>query len=280
MIARFCLVLTAFALLAASAFAQSGPVTVSSPNGEIRMTFATLAAGAPADAGGQLSYQVTFQGKPVFNWSQLAMDIQSQRLLGDAVKILSSKAGSGDETYTLVHGKSNPVRNLYNSVVIELEEPAAPRRRLTIEARAYNDGAAFRYVVPDQVAVKELRLANERTQFNFSKDATTYPLILAGYRTSYEDSYHKLPLSSIHPDYLVAHAAADRAARSGLGRADRGAYRELCGHVPGAPAVGRQCAGIQTGPSRGRARAYGHGADAGAIRLAGHDDRLGARPFH
>ena len=49
-----------------------------------------------------------------------------------------------------------------------------------------------------------LHLVNERTQFQFSKEATTYPLILRNYQTSWEDSYHTLPMSSIHPGWLVA----------------------------------------------------------------------------
>ena len=68
----------------------------------------------------------------------------------------------------------------------------------------YNDGAAFRYVVPEQDAIKELRIANERTQFVFAKDATTFPLILRNFRTSWEDNYRTVALSGIHPESLIA----------------------------------------------------------------------------
>ena len=76
--------------------------------------------------------------------------------------------------------------------------------RFTVEARVYNDGAAFRYVVPEQDAIKELRIANERTQFVFAKDATTFPLILRNFRTSWEDNYRTVALSGIHPESLIA----------------------------------------------------------------------------
>jgi alpha-glucosidase len=75
---------------------------------------------------------------------------------------------------------------------------------MDIEARAYNDGVAFRYVVPEQPSIRELRLAREATQFCMAKDGPTFPLILRNYRTSYEDDYHELPLSALHPEYLVA----------------------------------------------------------------------------
>ena len=43
-------------------------------------------------------------------------------------------------------------------------ETAAGGRRLVMEARAYDDGVAFRYVVPEQPSLKELRILNESTR--------------------------------------------------------------------------------------------------------------------
>jgi alpha-glucosidase len=189
---------------AQTAPSQAAPVVVASPNGQIQMSIATLAGNTPSPQGGQLAFQVTFGGKQVFRWSQLGMEAEGQPVLGSRVKIVSSKDSSGDETYQVVHGKSNPVRDRYNAVAVDVEEAAAPNRRMTVEARVFDDGAAFRYIIPKQPGLDELRLVNERTRFNFSKDATTYPLILASFRTSYEDNYVKLPLSALKADSLVA----------------------------------------------------------------------------
>jgi alpha-glucosidase len=65
-----------------------------------------------------------------------------------------------------------------------------------VEARAYNDAIAFRYVIPDQSAMREFRLKSEATEFHLSKDATTYALLLPGFRTSYESEYVKLNASA------------------------------------------------------------------------------------
>ncbi|PYV17446.1 MAG: glycoside hydrolase family 97, partial [Acidobacteria bacterium] len=174
-----------------------------SPSRELEIAFATLADGAPAETG-QLAYHVTFRAKPVLDWSNLGLDLQGAQLLGREVRILASDASSGDETWSAPHGKANPIRNRYNAVTVRAAETSRPTRRLEIEARAYDDGVAFRYVVPEQPVIRELRLTAEATQFRISKDGTTYPLILRGYRTSYEDDYHELPLSGLHPEYLVA----------------------------------------------------------------------------
>ena len=40
---------------------------------------------------------------------------------------------------------------------------------MAIEARAYDDGVAFRYIVPEQAGVKELRITNEAHEFRFQQ---------------------------------------------------------------------------------------------------------------
>ena len=187
--------------------AQSSPTVLTSPNGLLQITFSVLNDGQKNDGPqkGQLVYDVAFRGKPVLIHSALGLDIQDQRPLGTNVEIASSTQVSKiDETYTVPVGKSNPVRNLYNSVSVDLREPGEYSRSFSIEARAYDDGVAFRYVVPEQSALRSVHLTNERTRFEFSKDAPSYPLVLESYQTSWEDNYYAIPVSNIHPGWLVA----------------------------------------------------------------------------
>jgi alpha-glucosidase len=177
------------------AFAQT-PAEVRSPDGNLVLAFST--------DGGQLSYTVSYRGKPVIDRSALGLDIQDQPVLGSHMRILGQHASAIDETYSMPHGKANPIHNVAKALTIETEETQAPLRRLTVEARAYDDGVAFRYVIPNQPQITELRLVNERTEFQFAKDATTYPLLLRNFRTSYEDNYHILPLTALHPESLAA----------------------------------------------------------------------------
>jgi alpha-glucosidase len=178
------------------ALAASAQTSVKSPDGQIEMSIST--------DGGQLGYSVTYRGKPVIARSVLGLDIQEQRPLGPGLRVTASRPGSVDETYNMPHGKSNPVRNRCQTLAVDLEETGAAGRRMTLEARAYDDGVAFRYLLPDQAALKTIRIANERTEFQFAKESVTYPLILQNFRTSYEDGYHAMPVSGIHPDQLVA----------------------------------------------------------------------------
>jgi alpha-glucosidase len=101
------------------------------------------------------------------------------------------------------HGKANPVRDRCSAATVEVAETGRRARRLAIEARAYDDGVAFRYVIPEQAPIREFRLAAENTQFRIAKDGTIYPLILNGYRTSYETDYVEMPLSGLSTGSLV-----------------------------------------------------------------------------
>lgn len=186
-----------------TAAAQSGPVVLKSPNQALEISIATVRGQSVQAAGGQLAYRVAFRGQPVLEWSNLGLVVEGSPALGPAVRIESSQASSQDQTWAPVAGKANPIRNHYNAVTVQTVETAAAGRHLAIEARAYDDGVAFRYVVPEQPSVKELRILNESTQFRFSKDANTFSLISRGFETSNEDDYHELALGGLHPEYLV-----------------------------------------------------------------------------
>jgi alpha-glucosidase len=170
--------------------------SVKSPDGAIEISFTA--------EGGPLAYTVNFHGRPLLLKSTMALEVQDQAPLGPAVRIATARAGKVDETYPMPHGKSNPVWNRANTLSVDVEETAGARRKFTVEARAYDDAVAFRYAIPSQNSLTTLRLAGERTEFQLAKDATTYPLILRNFRTSYEDNYHVLPLSALQPESLVA----------------------------------------------------------------------------
>jgi alpha-glucosidase len=209
-------ILALFPLAVLTAAAQTGQVTLKSPDGALEIAIATVqgralpGANGQVDydaavraAGGQLAYRVAFRGQPVIEWSNLGLATQGAPALGPAVRIESSQPSSQDETWKPVQGKANPIRNHYNAVAVRTVETGAAGRRMVVEARAYDDGVAFRYVVPEQPAVKELRILNESTEFRFSKESNTFPLISRGFQTSNEDDYHELPIAGLHREYLI-----------------------------------------------------------------------------
>jgi alpha-glucosidase len=146
-------------------------------------------------------YSVTFHGKPVIDNSALGLVLDDKTPLGLNVAITDSQRGSGVDDYPLAHTKVSHVHDAYNSLIVTVQEggvAAQPgARTMMVEARAYNSGVAFRYVLPRQDTIPSLRLRAEDTEFRFHEDDTAWALALPSYRSSYESEYVRLNLSAL-----------------------------------------------------------------------------------
>jgi alpha-glucosidase len=143
--------------------AGAGQLKVSSPNGQI--TFLLYDTTMPPADGAQsahgvpagLRYAVEFHGKQLLTESALGMEIVGQPALGPGMHFTGAETSSADDTYTIPVGKTKTVRDHYNGLHAEFED--ASGRRLAIEVRVFNDGIGFRYVVPQQPALGQVRIA-------------------------------------------------------------------------------------------------------------------------
>ncbi len=192
-----------FLATALCALGQIDELRVASPNGQIEFRL----FGYPQEESSEyprLAYQVYFRGKMLMDTSYLGLNIQEQPVLGVNLGLMTSKRASVDETYTVPAGKAKSIRNHYNSLTAEYMQNGTLGRRLTMEIRAYDDGIAFRYVIPYSIPLENLAIENDSTQFRFAEDGETYPLIVPNFQTAYEDQYNRMTLSGIHPDSTVA----------------------------------------------------------------------------
>jgi alpha-glucosidase len=186
-----------------------GARRVSSPDGTI--TFLLSGAQPFVDATGtatnknpveaSMFYAVEFRGKRVIEHSRLGLELAGLGALGPGMRETAAETGQADETYTIPVGKTRSVRNNYNSLRADFGDRAG--HKISVEVRVFNDGAAFRYVVPDQSPDHKVRIAHELTEFTFAKDATSYPLVLEGFQTPYEDEYTMRQVSGLHKDWLI-----------------------------------------------------------------------------
>jgi alpha-glucosidase len=197
------LILFCFSLFfAMPACPQAALPRVISPDGQLAMSFSIRPSATLGQGGsGQLVYSVTFHGKPVIDESALGLDLDDHTPLGMNVTITGNQPGSGVDDYSLSHTKISHVHDAYNSLEVTVTEAGGEEirraRTMKIEARAYNSGVAFRYVLPRQPAIPSLHLRGEDTEFRFSDDDTVWALALPNYRSSYESEYVRLSLSSL-----------------------------------------------------------------------------------
>ncbi len=172
-------------------------VRVASPDGQIVITL----TGAESNSD-NLRYSVDFHGRQLFAPSELGLELEGQPPLGPGMHLTGSETTAVDESYTIPVGKTSTVRDHYNGVRADFEDSHG--RKLTIEARAFDDGVAFRYAVPAQPGIHQARIVRELTEFSYVKDAVTYPLIVDGFESSYEDEYQLRMVSGLHGDWLIA----------------------------------------------------------------------------
>src|SRR5262249_13720408 len=127
------------------------PLRVMSPNGDVEFRL----AGWPAEGspGPSLGYRVSFRGEPVIVDSALGLELAGQPPIAPGPSQTALKTGGVDETYAVPVGKSNPVKDRYNFATVEYTETGTRHRRLVLEVRVFDDGVAFRYVLPKQDAL-------------------------------------------------------------------------------------------------------------------------------
>ena len=173
----------------------SGPLALESPDGRLRVTFRLGERWRPA-------FEVAYRDIPVAAGT-LGLEFAGSGPLGEGLKVVGTRRSSRDETYKIPVGKASSARDRHNELVVSLEEQAAPRRRLDLAFRAFDDGVAFRYLIPDQGPLAEFVLTDEQTRLEFPGDPKARALRLKGYTTPYEAYYETRPVSAIKPQELL-----------------------------------------------------------------------------
>ncbi len=194
-----CLV-TAVATILFAGFAQGQTPLLKSPDGRIVVQFSIEHRASLAENGsGQLEYAVTFKGTPILDTSALGLALDDKEPLGSHVRIAEARPSQGTDDYPLLFTKTSHAHDSYNSLSLDVAEDgnALTARKMTVEARAYNNGIAFRYVLPRGILTTQTRVREEETEFRFSQDDTAWLLTLPNYRSSYESEYVRYQLSAL-----------------------------------------------------------------------------------
>ena len=137
------------------------------------------------------TYTVTYNDRLVIADSHLGLAIKGAGPLEAGFDIVEVSRTSHDSTYSPVYAERKTIRDHYNQLVADLKEIHPPHRRLRLTFRAYNEGAAFCYILPQQDALKSFVISAEKTQFRFTGDHTAYAVYSA------QGKYSKVPLSKI-----------------------------------------------------------------------------------
>jgi hypothetical protein len=155
---RYRLLYSCFSLIAfAGAYGQE-TCRVSSPDGQLE--FRLLIAEPEPGALPRIAYQVLDRGKRIMDTAFLGIDIVDQEpILGENAGLIASSTGADG-------------RHRYNWLLAEYMQNGSLGRRLNVEARAYDGGIAFRYVIPPSTPLTEILIAEEATEFQNTEGIT------------------------------------------------------------------------------------------------------------
>lgn len=186
----------ALPLLLATAPVAAAPIDLTSPDGKVAVRI-------DQDSAERLTYAVRYGDVAVLSPSIVGLDLDGQRkpLVG-GLTVTETATRTSDSTYRLVAGKVSTARDHFNEVTVSLAEKDVPGRKLDVIIRAYDDGVALRYRLPQQAGLTEMALRQERTRFSFAADFDCWGLNLGHFRTSHEGEFDPVPAGRIRPSHL------------------------------------------------------------------------------
>lgn len=171
------------------------PATVTSPDDHLRLTF-----------------HLSEQGRPEFNVEYhhvrivagaLGLEFLGSGLLRDHMQLSSTSQSSRDRTYAIPVGKASTARDHHHELIVSLKENLPPYRKLDVVIRAFNDGVAFRYLIPEQEQIGGFIITDEHTQLSFPGGPKAKLLPLSSFKTSYEWYYDTQAIYELRSGQLI-----------------------------------------------------------------------------
>ncbi|HKB01695.1 MAG TPA: glycoside hydrolase family 97 catalytic domain-containing protein [Gemmataceae bacterium] len=167
-------------LLIAPVVRAADDVTLASPDGAVRFRLVRL-------HGDRLAYEVRFKDKPAVGPSRLGLTVDGADL-GQGAAVGSPEPYAIDDKHPLHTGHALAVAHS-NGIRVPVKHPKTGTA-YTLDVRAFNDGVAFRFVVPGDGP----RVPDEATAFTLPAGSTVWFHDLEGH---YEAAYKKADVSVV-----------------------------------------------------------------------------------
>ncbi len=185
----FCIRCSIFVLLIGSSRLAKA-ISVSSPDGKIIIQVKTELT---------LRYSIQFRGKPLILDSPIALEFKDSPPLGNNLKLINHSIKEIREVWQNQWGKRTHVQNHCSQLTLAFQESSITHRKLNLIFRAYDDGAAIRYELPEDAGRKEV-LTKESIHFRFAGNPTVWAADYGGYSSAQEAEFHKQKLSNLEMD--------------------------------------------------------------------------------
>jgi len=143
---------------------------------------------------GQPQYWAKHNNKIIIDKSNLGFNFKNKNVFQEPFSVKNIEENSIDDKWEMPWGEQRIVRNHYNELIVELENDS--QHQLNLYFRAYDDGIAFRYEIPQQAGLKSLIIDDENSEFQLTGNHTTW--WIPGDWDIYEHLYSTTKLSEIN----------------------------------------------------------------------------------
>ena len=173
----------------ATADDDPGTLVLRSPSGQLQVGFRL-------DGRARPEIEISFGNVSLASGS-LGLEISDSGLLSEGLTITDTAHQSVDVTYPIPIGKASSARDNHNELVVSLQETTAPGRKLDVIFRAFDDGIAFRYRIPEQGPISNFVITKEETRISFTDNPIAKVLPLKSHTTPYEAYYETHRVSEL-----------------------------------------------------------------------------------
>ncbi|CAL1517922.1 glycoside hydrolase family 97 N-terminal domain-containing protein [Chitinophaga sp. MM2321] len=171
------LILSLISLMLCVQLSAQSVQPLTSPDGKLQFLFELNAGGAPV-------YSITYQQKTVVLSSALGLSGWEKGFIVADV-VISKK----DTIWKPVYGERSLVRDHYNEITVTLLRRKNGKQQFQIQVRAYNEGIAFRYLLPEDTnGGTDISIKAEYTEFSMPEGTKAW------FAASAQSHYSLLPL--------------------------------------------------------------------------------------
>ena len=169
--------------------ARAATWSVPSPDGTLSIRIEQPALEEITAAVGTLRYSVRRGGKTVVQPSPLGLSLSGAGGdLSTGLRFLGASSSQVRDDFVLLAGKARHIRGAANQETLRFRNPMG--REVELVARAYNDGVAFRYLLPASRSAQETAsvesVESESSGFHIAPGSKGWA---ASYKPNYEEFY-------------------------------------------------------------------------------------------
>jgi alpha-glucosidase len=152
---------------------------LSSPDGRLQFTFNLTAEGAP-------NYSISYEQTPIVLTSAMGLSAWEKGFVVSEVSKFKK-----DTVWKPVYGERSLIKDHYDEMIITMMRNKDERTKFQVMVRAYNEGIAFRYIIPEHPqGGMDISIQKELTEFTVPEGTKAW------FTNRAQGEYRLLPMSN------------------------------------------------------------------------------------